>query len=215
MKRLVVVGNGMAGMACVEQILKYAPSLDDARDAPSASRRAAFRITVFGDETHVNYNRIMLSSVLAGEKSADDIVLNSVEWYQRHNIDLRVGVRIVDVDADAKTVTGSDGSVTPYDRLLLATGSSAWLPAIEGLNKDGVFVFRTLDDTRALLERAGPGVKAVVTGQDVPGLFMGKVLRDMPVLCWDRVRYIGDRVGAVGAETPDAAEEALLRIDVD
>jgi nitrite reductase (NADH) large subunit len=80
MKRLVVVGNGMAGMACVEQILKYAPM---------------FRITVFGDETHTNYNRVMLSSVLAGEKSADDIVINSREWYRRNEIDLRVGVRIV------------------------------------------------------------------------------------------------------------------------
>ena len=83
MTRLVVVGNGMAGMACLEQILKYAPR---------------FQITVFGDETHVNYNRIMLSSVLAGERAADDIVLNPIEWYQRHNIDLHVGVRIVDVD---------------------------------------------------------------------------------------------------------------------
>ena len=109
MNKLVVVGNGMAGMACLEQILKYSPRFD---------------VTVFGDETHVNYNRIMLSSVLAGEKSADDIVLNSVEWYQRHNIDLRVGVRIIDADVEAKTVTGSDGSVTAYDTLLLATGSS-------------------------------------------------------------------------------------------
>ena len=155
MKRLVVVGNGMAGMACLEQILTYAPQ---------------FAITVFGDETHVNYNRIMLSSVLAGEKAADDIVLNSIDWYQRHGIGLRVGVRIVDVDAAAKTVTGSDGSVTPYDTLLLATGSSAWMPPIEGLNKDGVFVFRTLDDTRALLERSGPGVKAVVIGGGLLGL---------------------------------------------
>ena len=155
MKRLVVVGNGMAGMACLEQILTYAPRFD---------------ITVFGDETHVNYNRIMLSSVLAGEKAADDIVLNSIEWYQRHDIELRVGVRIVDVDATAKTVTGSDGSVTPYDTLLLATGSTAWMPPIDGLNKDGVFVFRTLDDTRALLERSGPGVKAVVIGGGLLGL---------------------------------------------
>src|SRR5687768_60425 len=155
MTRLVVVGNGMAGMACLEQILKYAPR---------------FAITVFGDETHVNYNRIMLSSVLAGEKAADDIVLNSVEWYQRHNIDLRVGVRIVGVDTNAKTVTGSDGSVTPYDALLLATGSSAWLPPIDGLERDGVFVFRTLDDTRELLERSGPGVKAVVIGGGLLGL---------------------------------------------
>jgi nitrite reductase (NADH) large subunit len=155
MKKLVVVGNGMAGMACLEQILKYGPRFD---------------VTVFGDETHLNYNRIMLSSVLAGERAADDIVLNSVEWYQRHDIDLHVGVRIVDVDPDARTVTGSDGSLTPYDVLLLATGSSAWMPRIDGLDKDGVFVFRTLDDTRALLERAGPGVKAVVIGGGLLGL---------------------------------------------
>src|SRR5262245_32929794 len=108
MNRLVVVGNGMAGMACVEQILKHAPR---------------FAITVFGDETHVNYNRILLSSVLAGEKSGDEISINSLEWYRKNDITLRVGVKIVDVDPIAKTVTGQDGSVTPYDTLLLATGS--------------------------------------------------------------------------------------------
>jgi nitrite reductase (NADH) large subunit len=155
MKRLVVVGNGMAGMACVEQILKYDPM---------------FRITVFGDETHANYNRIMLSSVLAGEKSADDIVINPLEWYRRNEIDLRVGVRIVDVDAVRKTVTGDDGSVTPYDTLLLATGSSAWMPPIKGLDKEGVLAFRTLDDTRELLRRAGPDTSAVVIGGGLLGL---------------------------------------------
>src|SRR3954464_6578763 len=129
MKRLVVVGNGMAGMACVEQIIKYSPP---------------FQVTVFGDETHVNYNRVMLSSVLAGERTADEIVLNPREWYVRNQIDLRVGIRGVDLDPPEKTVTGSDGSVTPYDLLLLATGSSAWMPPIDGLDKDGVFVFRTL-----------------------------------------------------------------------
>ncbi len=155
MKRLVVVGNGMAGMACVEQILTYAPQ---------------FSITVFGDETHVNYNRVMLSSVLAGEKAADDIVINPLTWYRTHNIDLRVGVRVVDVDPAARTVTGSDGRITPYDTLLLATGSHAWMPPIDGLDRDGVFVFRTLDDTRALLERAGPRVKAIVIGGGLLGL---------------------------------------------
>ncbi len=155
MKRLVVVGNGMAGMACVEQILTYAPQ---------------FRITVFGDETHVNYNRVMLSSVLAGERAAEEIVLHPREWYVRNEIDLHVGVRIVDVDPVAKTVTGNDGSVTPYDMLLLATGSSAFMPPIEGRDKRGVFVFRTLDDTRALLERSGPGRKAVVVGGGLLGL---------------------------------------------
>ena len=155
MKRLVVVGNGMAGMACLEQILKHQPR---------------YQVTVFGDETHVNYNRIMLSSVLAGEKAADDIVINPVEWYQKHAIDLRVGIRIVGVDAEAKTLTGADGSVTPYDTLLLATGSSVFLPPIEGLHKNGVLAFRTLDDTREMMRRAGPGVKAVVIGGGLLGL---------------------------------------------
>jgi nitrite reductase (NADH) large subunit len=155
MRRLVVVGNGMAGMNCLEQILKHEPR---------------FAVTVFGDETHVNYNRIMLSSVLAGEKAADDIVINGPDWYQAHGIDLRVGVRIVDVDATAKTVTGNDGSVTPYDVLLLATGSNAFMPPIQGLDKDGVFAFRTLDDTRALIERSAPGRKAIVIGGGLLGL---------------------------------------------
>ena len=153
--RLVVVGNGMAGMGCLEQILKYNPP---------------FQVTVFGDETYVNYNRVLLSAVLAGEKADDEIVLNPLEWYRQHGIDLRLGVRIVDVDAAARTVTGNDGGVTPYDKLLLATGSTAWLPPIEGLDLDGVLAFRTLDDTRELLRRAGAGVRAVVIGGGLLGL---------------------------------------------
>ena len=155
MKKLVVVGNGMAGVACVEQILRHKPK---------------FEITIFGDETHVNYNRIMLSSVLAGEKSLDDIVLNGLDWYQQNGIDLRLGIRIVDVDPAAKAVTGNDGSVTSFDKLLLATGSLPIIPSIEDVKKDGVFVFRNLDDTRALLERSRPGLKAVVIGGGLLGL---------------------------------------------
>jgi nitrite reductase (NADH) large subunit len=128
MKRLVVVGNGMAGVACVEQILKHSPQ---------------FAITMFGDETHVNYNRILLSSVLAGERSADEITLNPLEWYQNNDIRLRLGVRVVDINSELKTVTGDDGSVTEYDTLLLATGSSAFRPPIPGLDREGVFAFRT------------------------------------------------------------------------
>jgi nitrite reductase (NADH) large subunit len=154
-KSLVVVGNGMAGVACVEQILKHAPQ---------------FEITIFGDETHVNYNRILLSSVLAGEKEADEITLNPLDWYRENGIRLRVGARVTDVDPVAKTVTAADGSVTAYDVLLLATGSSAWMPPIAGLDLDGVFAFRTLDDTRALLERAGATTRAVVIGGGLLGL---------------------------------------------
>jgi nitrite reductase (NADH) large subunit len=155
MTRLVVVGNGMAGTACVEQLLKY---------------KTRFEITVFGDETHVNYNRILLSAVLAGEKSADEIVLNSLEWYQENGIRLRLGIRITDVDPVAKTVTGDDGSITPFDKLLLATGSSPLIPPIEGTKKQGVYVFRNLDDTRALLDRACKGARAVVIGGGLLGL---------------------------------------------
>lgn len=155
MKKLVVVGNGMAGIACVEQILKHTPK---------------FNITIFGDETHVNYNRILLSSVLAGEKSPDDIILNGPDWYQKNSIDLRLGVHITDVDANARTVTGDDGSVVHFDKLLLATGSSPIIPSIEDVKKDGVFVFRNLDDTSALLARCRPGRKAVVIGGGLLGL---------------------------------------------
>ena len=155
MQRLVVVGNGMAGMACVEQILKHAPK---------------FEITIFGNETHTNYNRILLSAVLAGEKSLDDVTLHPIDWYREKGIALRLGVGIVDVDACAKNVTGDDGSVTGFDKLLLATGSSPVIPQIAGVNNDGVFTFRNMEDARALLERSRPGIKAVVIGGGLLGL---------------------------------------------
>ncbi len=155
MKQLVVIGNGMAGVACIEQILNYAPK---------------FEITVFGDETHANYNRILLSSVLAGEKSMDEITLNGLDWYQHNGIGLNLGVRVIDVNPVKRTVTGDDGSVTKYDKLLIATGSSALIPPIPGIDKKNVFTFRSLDDTRAMLERSRPGMKAVVIGGGLLGL---------------------------------------------
>ncbi len=155
MEDLVVIGNGMAGIACLEQILKHSPK---------------FRVTVFGEETHVNYNRILLSSVLAGERTADEITLNPLEWYQSNGITLRLGVRIVDIDPAARLAIGDDGSVTHYDKLLIATGSRAFLPPISGLNKENVFTFRNLDDTRDILAAARPGAKAVVIGGGLLGL---------------------------------------------
>ncbi len=154
-ERLVVIGNGMAGVACVEQILKHTQEFD---------------ITIFGDETHTNYNRIMLSSVLAGEKEYDDIVLNGIDWYQKHKINTKLGVRIADIDSAVRTVTDADGNVTAYDKLIFATGSSAFIPPMAGVDKSGVFVFRTYDDTRQLLELSGPGIKAVVIGGGLLGL---------------------------------------------
>ncbi|HWB83909.1 MAG TPA: nitrite reductase large subunit NirB [Bryobacteraceae bacterium] len=155
MEELVVVGNGMAGIACLEQILKHS---------------AKFNVTVFGEETHVNYNRILLSSVLAGERTAEDIVINPLEWYQKNGIGLRLGVRVVNVDPVERTVTGDDGCVTRYDKLLLATGSTAFIPPIEGVQRTNVFTFRNLEDTRAMLAGAREGVKAVVIGGGLLGL---------------------------------------------
>lgn len=154
-QQLVVIGNGMAGVACVEQILKLPHDYD---------------ITIFGDETHVNYNRIMLSMVLSGEKSAEEIVLNDVDWYQTNNIRARLGVRVSGIDCAGHNVIDEEGNFTPYDKLIIATGSSAFIPPIEGVHKKNVHVFRTLDDTRELLEKSFPGCKAVVIGGGLLGL---------------------------------------------
>lgn len=154
-QRLAVIGNGMAGVFTVEQILKHNHNFD---------------ITIFGDETHVNYNRILLSSVLAGEKEMDDIVLNDIEWYRANGIQAKLGLRIDKIDVAAKTIHSVHGCTTAFDKLLIATGSSPFLPPIEGIDKQGVFVFRTLDDAKHLLALSGPGVKAVVIGGGLLGL---------------------------------------------
>jgi len=160
MKHLVVVGNGMAGVACVEHILKRRSDIN----------QPDFEITIFGDETHVNYNRILLSMVLAGEKSADEIVLNDIEWYRSNNIRARLGVKISGIDRESRTVIDEEGRPTPYDKLILATGSSAFIPPIPGVDKENVHVFRTLDDTRSLLAKARKGLKTVVIGGGLLGL---------------------------------------------
>src|SRR5574343_860713 len=107
--KLVMVGNGMAGVRTLEELLKIAPDLYD--------------ITVFGAEPHPNYTRILLSPVLAGEQTLDEIVLNPLDWYRRHGITLHLGRQVVQVDRRRRTVTADDGRSAPYDRLLLATGS--------------------------------------------------------------------------------------------
>jgi nitrite reductase (NADH) large subunit len=154
-QKLVVIGNGMAGVACVEQILRH---------------RHDFAITIFGDEKHVNYNRILLSSVLAGERRVDEITINNLDWYQRNGIELRAGVRVAAINRFAKNLAGEDGSVTRYDKLIIATGSSPFIPPFEGVDKKGVFTFRNLDDTHGLLENSRPGAKAVVIGGGLLGL---------------------------------------------
>lgn len=139
----------MSGVASVEELIKSGQIFD---------------ITIFGDEPHANYDRTLLSSVLAGERDIDSITLNDIEWYQEQGIRTRLGIRVEEIDRLNRAVRSSDGDWTSYDKLILATGSSPEIPAVGGLEKAGVFVFGSLDDTRRLAEAAGPGVRAVVIG---------------------------------------------------
>jgi len=170
-RRLVVVGNGMAGIRAIEEIL--------ARDGGDQ-----FDITVFGDEPYGNYNRILLSNVLAGSDDPDEIYLNALDWYRDNRIDLRAGVRVVRIDTFAHRVHGDDGSVLSYDKLILATGSRSFFPPMTGLwaddktLTDGVFGFRTLDDTAAMIDAAASRTKAVVIGGGLLGLEAARGLQN-------------------------------------
>ncbi|MBV9312171.1 MAG: NAD(P)/FAD-dependent oxidoreductase [Pseudonocardia sp.] len=163
---LVVIGNGMAGARTVEEIL-----------ARGGGRQ--FRITVFGDEPYGNYNRIMLSHVLASGGSADDIAniyLNPPDWYTENGVTLRAGVRVVRIDRFARKVFADDGTIMSYDKLIIATGSRTFFPPMDGMWIDdrtlteGVFGFRTLDDTTAMLDYARGRRSAVVIGGGLLGL---------------------------------------------
>ncbi len=155
-EKLVLIGNGMAGVRTLEELLKLEPEM--------------YAITVFGDEPHPNYNRIMLSPVLAGEKSFDDIILNSPEWYAEHNITLHTGSPVVSIDRQARKVITADGTEAEYDRLLLATGSSSFILPVPGHDLDGVIGFRTIADVDAMLAAAGSHKNAVVIGGGLLGL---------------------------------------------
>ena len=142
-----------------------------------------FRITVFGDEPHGNYNRIMLSPVLAGEEHEDEIVLNSREWYADNGVTLRAGVRADKIDTAAKLVHAADGTVTTYDHLVLATGSYSFVPPMKGVKTadgellPGVHGFRTIDETRAMLDAVGRCTRAVVMGGGLLGLEAARALQ--------------------------------------
>jgi nitrite reductase (NADH) large subunit len=154
--KLVVVGNGMASIRCVEELLKIAPSLYD--------------ITVFGSEPHPNYNRILLSPVLAGEQTVQDIVLNDYAWYEENNIRLHTGKTIVKIDRKAREVIADDGTRETYDRLLLATGSMPFILPIEGTKLDGVLTYRDIADTEAMIAATAHHKNAVVIGGGLLGL---------------------------------------------
>ena len=167
--KLVMIGNGMAGVRTLEELLKIAPDLYD--------------ITVFGAEPHPNYNRILLSPVLAGEQTFDDIVLNDLAWYASHGIELRLGRTVVEIDRVRRRVRADDGSSAEYDRLLIATGSRPFMLPIPGNTLDGVIGYRDIADTRLMLDSATRHRRAVVIGGGLLGLEAahGLKLRGMDV----------------------------------
>lgn len=155
-QKLVVIGNGMAGIRTLEELLKIAPEEYD--------------ITVFGAEPHPNYNRIMLSPVLAGEQTIDDIILNPVDWYAENGITLHMGKAVTQVNRNQRVVTTADGTQARYDRLLLATGSQPFVLPVPGHDLPGVISYRDIADTQAMIEAASTHKHAVVIGGGLLGL---------------------------------------------
>jgi nitrite reductase (NADH) large subunit len=155
-QKLVLIGNGMAGVRTLEELLKIAPEMYD--------------ITVFGAEPYGNYNRIMLSPVLAGEKTVEDIMLNDEQWYIDNGITLYKGKSITEIDRLNKQVIADDGTTADYDRLLLATGSNPFMVPVPGKDKDGVIAFRDIHDVDTMLQASKDYKKAVVIGGGLLGL---------------------------------------------
>jgi nitrite reductase (NADH) large subunit len=155
-EKLILIGNGMAGMRTVDELLKLAPDKYD--------------ITVFGTEPHGNYNRIMLSPVLAGDKTIDDIIIHDLQWYHDNGITLHTGKTITEIDRANQIVTTDDGTTADYNKLILATGSNPVILPIEGKKLDGVISFRDINDVKVMIETATTHKKAVVIGGGLLGL---------------------------------------------
>jgi len=179
--KLVMIGNGMAGVRTLEELLKIAPDL--------------YNISVFGAEPHPNYNRIMLSPVLAGEQTLDEIVLNPLAWYEQHGITLHLGKKVVDVNRARRIVIAEDGTEEPYDRLLIATGSNPFIPPIPGKDLTGVIAFRDIADTNTMIETAKTHKHAVVVGGGLLGLEAanGLMSRGMDVTLVHLAAWLMDR----------------------
>lgn len=161
-KKLVVIGNGMAGVKCIEELLHIDDSL--------------YEITVFGSEPYPNYNRIMLSKVLQGNSSMDEIVIHPLSWYQEKGIKLYTDTLVTTIDTKQKFIETNKGVTMQYDRLILATGSSAFIPKLSGVDKAGVTGFRNIDDCLAMIEASKTYHRAAVIGGGILGLEAAKGL---------------------------------------
>ena len=155
-KKLVVVGNGMAPGRALEKLFEQAPG--------------AYEVTIFNAEPRVNYDRIMLSPVLSGEKAFEDIIIHGDGWYIEHGVTLYKGHKVVAIDRQAKTVTSHTGVVAAYDKLVIATGSVPFIIPVPGNNLAGVLTYRDLDDVEAMILAAKARGRAVVIGGGLLGL---------------------------------------------
>lgn len=164
-QKLVVIGNGMVGQKFLEAIVE---------------RGGEFDITVFGEEPRAAYDRVHLSEYFTG-RSADDLLLAPADFYARHAIDLKLGVKASAIDRAARTVTGSDGSTVPYDHLVLATGSFPFVPPVPGNDRAHVHVYRTIEDLDAIRTSAASARTGVVIGGGLLGLEAAKALRDLGI----------------------------------
>ena len=162
-QKLVVVGNGMAGARAVEEVLALGGA-------------DMFDITMFGDEPYGNYNRILLSNVLSGIQDPDEIFMNPLAWYQENGITLHAGARVTEIDRNSRTVLAANGVKAKYDKLLIATGSRAFIPPMKGSTvaggelRPGVFAFRTIDDCTGIEQMAKNSKRAAVIGGGLLGL---------------------------------------------
>ena len=163
-QRLVVIGNGMAPGRALDKLFELAPD--------------AYDVTIFNAEPRVNYDRIMLSPVLSGEKSFEQIVIHGDGWYVKHGVTLYKGCTVTDIDREAKTVTSATGITVPYDRLIVATGSQPIIVPIPGNNLAGVLTYRDLDDVQAMMIAAKSRGNAVVIGGGLLGLEAAAGLSD-------------------------------------
>ena len=160
---LVVIGNGMAGVRTVEELLKLTPE--------------RYAITIVGAEPHPNYNRILLSPVLSGEQGVEDIILNDWGWYGEHGIRLLHSTKAIAVDRVRREVHLDGGDRLPYDRLLIATGSNPVILPIPGNDLPGVITYRDIADTETMIEAARQFRRAVVIGGGLLGLEAANGLR--------------------------------------
>jgi nitrite reductase (NADH) large subunit len=180
-QKLILVGNGMAGVRCIEEILKHGPD--------------SFEITIFGSEPHVNYNRIQLSAVLQGGTAFEDITINDRAWYHEQNIRLFTGETVIKIDTDKQVVTTDNNREVSYDRLIIATGSLPFMLPVPGADLEGVITFRTIEDCQKMMGTAKHYQTAVVIGGGVLGLEAAKGLLNlgMEVTVIHNGRHLMDR----------------------